>query len=444
VASAIRFSVPVVIVFATLPLWHFRPFGHISVMECGLIVGLLLVIGRGRAFRANFLDILVLVFAFTNLLSVLLSEDQLYEGARYYRVHVLVPVLVYAFVRLSGMELRQVPRVIPWMALVVGGLSLQLVSYFITAGSRPLTDATDTGFMNLVSFGYWCAFIIAAGIFSLAEYSKLKRYSIIAPVLLLVLAALVISANRASTLSLLIVFPFLMSPLGTRHGGRVLQVASIGFLVFVLLLVATGPMLAEIFDLGNVDRLEARQIDRILNIDLWISDGIGRALFWRDIVVESLSSPILGQGSAAYTIGRQSLLGVSFASAHNVLVSQFVVGGIIGLGLFLSLLIVSVSYLARCRMRELPSDTRAGVKCVWFALFTMVLVVCTNDVTAGRGTVLFALIALTANLEKSRRAGVILNEEPFAGRDAPAGMAVGRETGNPGFLPNPAQYQSWH
>ena len=134
-------------------------------------------------------------------------------------------------------------------------------------------------------------------------------------------------------------------------------------------------------------------------MQLWINDAISRLTFWRSLIDSGISTPILGQGAAAYTIGRISAFGVTYGSAHNVFVSQFIVGGIVGVSLFLAILLVSLVYLGRWPINEQSAERQAGIKCIWFGLFTLILVMCTNDLTAGRGVIFFALIALISTPE---------------------------------------------
>lgn len=390
-------SFPIYLLFAAIPFWHVRIAGGISLYEITVVVNLLAMpfhLGRG-GFRWGWVDTLVFLFALYGILSVAMSSASLYESMRTYRYLVLGPALLYFIVRVMRPNQQQMAKGMAIFSTFVAIQSLAVIYYVITHGERPATGIEWESYQyqgivaGIVTFSV-LAVMAASSTLYLARYAKGIKSLMLLLIGLVCTAGLLASATRASAFGFLLLFPlsgwFLHRAFRRKLLVAVGYVVVFGVGIVVALMFMSGPYVA----LGNSGE-EQRAIERVVDIEEYKADILGRVAFWKVLVAQSSDSILFGKGMASFDIGTSGGTTYHVSSAHNVFVSTYYTSGIIGL--------VVMLLLWRAVFRgiyKLDSNTKEDswrTRFLVVSVMVLLLVSVTNDLTAGRGNLLMLLLA---------------------------------------------------
>lgn len=395
-------NLPIYLLFAAIPFWHLRPFAYISAFEIVVIINLMLLplyLGKSSN-RWNGMDTLVFLFALYGVVAVEIGSSSFYESMRTYRYMVLSPALLYLIVRVQQLGQKQLAKSLTFFSTVVAVQSLAVIYYVIMHGERPVGDTWDAyqyqGIVaSIVTFSVLAVMAASASLLIAWRTNGLKRFAFLL-IGLVCTAGLVASATRASAFIFFLLFP--MSGWILRRTFRRKLLVATGYLVLASVFVAITLMFFSghyvALDSGDENR---RALERVVDINKYKTDILGRVAFWVQLVRQGASSAILGKGMANFDIG--TIGGTSFhvGSAHNVLVSTFYTSGVIGLAIILLLWRAAFRGIYKLNLDMADEIWRARFLTVNIMLMLMVSV--TNDLTAGRGNLLLFLLALLNNCQ---------------------------------------------
>ena len=98
--------------FLALPFANIPIFVNVYPIDIPLIFALLLIPFNRKAKLVKImpLDIVVISYALFSLLSVIVDMSSIYEGARYYRLMVMTPVIIYVVIRFSGFSTEELRK----------------------------------------------------------------------------------------------------------------------------------------------------------------------------------------------------------------------------------------------------------------------------------------------------------------------------------------------
>ncbi|GEM_PF-6310774 len=383
--------------FAVMPLTQVTVGGHVLLLEIVLlgVVFAMLMSGEnsGAVKRILFLDVVIIVYAVFNLVSVGAGGDDWYVSMRYYRWNVLAPVIIYFVLRKAHIT----PQVMKYgLLFLTPGMLVQaamFIHYYITYGVRP------EGVEGVMYSTITLSAIFAVGtwvlLFLRTHVSGKTKYVIVMSSCAVLFAALIISFTRMAIISFVIFTP-VAHRLWMNMGLR--RYASYAFMIFIGAFVAVIMASSVAFeDVYIEDEKEVQtSIERVYNIDLYIKDLTGRLAFWGRMAKIAMDNPVLGTGGAGYSVGTRGGTAFHLGSVHNVLISSLIVGGVPGLVIFM--LLIWGTY--KC-LNSIPNDTELVTslgKILWCSYTMLILIAITNDVTGARILHMFFLMGLIANL----------------------------------------------
>lgn len=391
-------SFPIYLLFAAIPFWHLRLFEGISVYEMAVVANLFVMpfVQAKTRVRWNSLDVLVFLFAFYGIVTVAISSSTTYESMRIYRYMILGPALLYFIVRVMQPNQRQLAKGMAIFSALVAVQALVVIHYVITHRVRPETGAGWELYQyqgvvaSIVTFSVLAVMAASASFFLAWRARGVKRYALLL-IWFVCTAGLLASATRASAFGFVLLFP--LSGWFLRRAFRRKLLVTTGYLVIigVMLSIAfmfvSGPNIA----LGG-GGTNQNAIERVVNIDEYKSDIMGRVAFWVGLVRQGSSSAIFGKGMASFDIGTSGGTSFHVGSAHNVLVSTFYTSGLIGLLIILLLWRAAFRGIYQLNL-DVPEE-RWRARFLMVSIMVLLLVSVTNDLTAGRGNLLLFLLAL--------------------------------------------------
>ncbi|NOX08320.1 MAG: O-antigen ligase family protein [Gammaproteobacteria bacterium] len=374
-------------------------FGHIYLVEIPTVIGLFMLLSHrdNKALVFNMLDRLVIIYAIFSFLSVVVGLDSLYESARYYRLVVVTPVLIYMVIRFGASSIQQLQKAV---FLIIPGTFYQgllLVQYYVVHGERPVGVE---GTISVITLSVLIAFSLFIMLFNFPKKLKLMmnmlRYSIIAMLFIM----LVISGARAGMLGFVMMVVAIY--IGWQRKSRRVWIGRLmlSAISVLLILIISGSIL---FKDVKVEDAHDRgvSVDRLFDIDMYLWDIRGRVAFWGRIANQALEHPLLGSGAASHDIGKTGGTEFSLGSAHNILVSTLRTSGVLGLAILLAL--IGAFYRV---FKVIDNDRLTPCvlgKSVLGAASVLLMVAITNDFSGGRVFIWFLLLAMAAR---------ILNELP--------------------------------
>lgn len=382
------------ILFAVMPLASISVFGHIYLVE--LLLGpclLLLPFAASRKIiRITAMDIWVLAYAAFNLVSVVVGATSLYESSRHYRLMVLMPVLVYAAIRFSPLKLEQLRKGLFLMLPAVLWHAALGVRFYLQTGRRP--DLAE-GIMDIITLSICICILITMLLYLRKELKGVVRKLAGLSTGLALFVALVVSATRASLLGLVAFAPVVGLGWNNKRIRRLISRSILGVLFAYLLLIFISPVLFT-HEVVQDQRKTQVSMERLLSLNMYINDLQGRMTFAGHMAQRAMDHPILGTGAASYSLNLQSGVGMGLSSVHNFLISALITGGVPGLILTLALIV-----LCYRQLNQLPASEQLAGKLgkVLMVSFTVMLFVgITNDLTGGRATLFFFLLALSTRV----------------------------------------------
>jgi len=369
---------------------------HILLVDIPVLMGSLLLpfSFKSRRQEIGVLDFLVIAYLVSNLLSVAVGIESLYESARYYRHMVLGPVLLYAVVRFSPLSLYQLRKAMFFMLPGIFFQGFLLIKYYLINHSRPVGVEGVSSIVTLSVLFCISLFILFWGNF--------KQMGVAKWVLRLILtiaffAMLSVTYTRAAIISFVILLPFVHIIWTKKHLRKIFGAIVLTSIVTLFVLLVAGTIIStKPIKVENQKEVQ-RSASRLYEKNLYAKDLGERFAFWSTQTRRALQHPILGSGASSYKIEKGDLGGNKFqmASSHNILVSTLMTSGLVGICLLL-LIIMTVFY----SFNEFVADKNINsFGKILMASFTVMLMVClTNDFTGGRILIWFLLLSLIAKI----------------------------------------------
>lgn len=390
-------NLPIYLLFAAIPFWHLKPFAYISAYEIVVIINLpFLLHSIGKAGkRWNGMDTLVFLFAFYGVFAVLISGSLFYESMRTYRYIVLGPTLLYLIIRMQNLDQKQLAKSMVFFSTVVAVQSLVVIYYSIAHHARPVGYEWETyryaGIVaSIVTFAVLAVMASSASLLLAWRTKGIKRYALLL-LGLICTAGLLASATRAAEFVFFLLFPlsgwFLRRTIRRKLLVMSAYLVLAGVGVAIAFMYFSSPYIASNYGSDN-----SRAIERVIDIEEYKADILGRVAFWTNLVREASSSAILGKGLANFDIGLRGGTSFSISSAHNVLVSTFYTSGLIGLVIIL--LLWRAAFCGIYQLNFDVPDEKWRARFLTTSIMVMLLVSITNDLSAGRGNLLMLLLAL--------------------------------------------------
>ena len=387
------------LIFLFIPFGNISIGGHLYPIEIPVYIGsisILPVLFLKAKNKLISLDYFVLFYLLWNLVSVLVGADDLYGSARYYRVTVLIPVLLYLLIRYSTVDLRNIHR---FMFLVFPGLlyeALLITDFYIENLTRPLdVDIAP----NLVTLSV----LFSLGL-SLLLFSVTKNLSFVWTILkyavaIVLLGGLIVTFTRAAVVSFFVlcfVIPFIWKKTSRiRIFGLAVVVLPIGLIIS---LIGSSFFVDPMAVAG--EREIQRSMSRLWELDLYLRDIQSRVALWSRVIDWALEHPMLGRGASSFAIGSAGVERVFVGSSHNLLISALVTSGLPGVAGVLGLIASTFMVMSRAKLRTPEIDAIGQVVLLNFTL--LVVVALTNDLTGGRSFLLFMLMGLAARVRMIR------------------------------------------
>ncbi len=391
-------------IFLLIPFANESVGGHIYPVEIPLILGFLLIpiALRKSAIKLTTLDILVGAYALFSLVPVAVGLDSLYVSARYYRLMVLTPVLIYVTVRFSSLSLTEVRKALLFMLPGIFIQGLLLLRYYMIHGERPVGVE---GAASTVTLGVlFCIglFIIIFGTGkNLRGLIKGLRFVLVIAFGLMLL----VTFSRVTIVGFVLLTPFINTVWRKLSFRKLLGPMILSVLCVLLIFMLVGGKISYTAStkIGDEKAIQ-HSIGRLYKVDLYLKDLGERFVFWGRLIRGGLEHPIFGSGASSYTIGRLGGIQFQLGSSHNILVSTIITSGLIGL--FILLLIIRSAYKLLNRFNSGNRNVESLGKILLSSFTILLMVSLTNDFTGGRIFIWFFLLSLIAKISAESEAAV--------------------------------------
>ena len=399
-------NIIVYFLFGSFSLGAKALYGHVYVVEIALIMTIIclpllfLSGGNKRNNRIIALDVLVALFVLFNIISVMVGSESFYESAKHYRYMVLTPGLIYAVVRYIPVSTDVLIR---GLYCLVGGTLVQsvfFIRYYWVYGERAENVGsviTDTITMSILLCISICILVYRRN-FEVSNYRKVL--AMISMVLLF--AALIVSATRAPLVATVVLVPFASKIWRSRKLRKLFSGSILGLLVLVLVVVVIKDPSVGTIQVENEREIRGT-VERLYTPELYLKDLEERLNMWSRLVWQSLDRPVLGSGSASYRVGSRADVGFQLGSAHNMLISALITSGLPGL--LLLLILIGATYHCLNKTTGESDMARALGTTLLVSYTTLILTSLTNDLSGGRAFIFFFLMALAARLS-------LIDDEP--------------------------------
>ncbi len=376
------------LLFLTLPFLHNTIFANFIPLDVPLMLLFLLLLPllkMRKEYQPNKLDALILIYAIWMLASVVVGSDSLYESGRTYRWVVFTPSLLYfvvRFVPVNSYQIKSCLLCIAPGALYQGGI---LGIDPLRTGLRP-TEVEGTG--SLITLAIIFSICIVYSVY-LVKVDGTKIRLLRLGSLFLFIFFLYSTMCRGALFSivfLLFVGSYLWKSKKIKR--TTLNAAYIAFIA-IMILVFSGLRIPE--KAPSVVDLYEKQSSylRVIDIDVLVHDINERLFFW-GIVIKKMKDPFWGEGLSERVIGQVYAGGFGLGSAHNFLLSTLLTSGFPN---FLLLIIMIKTALEYC-MRFNDNDNYS--KFLFICLFVTIIVGFTNDLSSGRWSIMYLLLALVS------------------------------------------------
>lgn len=391
-------------IFMTLPFANKAIFEFIYPVEIPLLFGLMVYLfdRKGRVISLAPLDWFAFAFAVAGLLSVIVGIDSFYESARFFRLLVLTPFLLYFIIRFGVNDIEILRKAVFFIlpgSLWQGAL---LLKYYMMFGERPVgvEGAASTITLSVI-FCFSLAVLLFGFIRAPKGIFRLLRYLLI----LLLGIMLIVSFTRASTVAFAVLAPLTAWLWRDKRRRRYVGRAAFGATLGLLVTIFSGAVLYSGQSVEGAGDIE-HSVGRLFDINLYLNDFAGRVAFWGRMARVAMENPLLGSGASSFSIGLSGGTAFNLGSAHNVLISTLITTGVIGLSIFLGM--VFFAYRSFLQFVEKPELDVLG-KVLILTLTCTLLVALTNDLTGGRIFIWFVLLGMTAGAaaEKTGKPEVI-------------------------------------
>jgi O-antigen ligase len=379
--------------------------GHIYLFEIPTIFILFLfplfINKKDLPFRITFLDFIVFAYALFNLVSVCIGIESLYESARYYRAMVLSPVLVYIVIRYASIEPRVIKTGFYLIAFATLVQSFFFIQYYLIYGVRPGRDVAGA-ISSPITISY--LFCVACAVFFFQRETLKSRFRrILSIALSFILAmAVVVSSTRVAFLGLIFTIPIAKKVWHKLRLRKIMTTMVVGT-VFLALVVIFSTATINIEPTSKIkdEKTIRKSVERLFTPDLYMKDLKGRMDFWRNTMQMALKNPVFGSGSDKYAVEHRGKTRFKLSSVHNFLLSAIIVSGFPGLLILLLMIIYTYKCLNKV-YNESPMESSIGI-IVMVSFTILIMISMSNDLSGGRVTLFFFLMAIAARLSFEKR-----------------------------------------
>ena len=375
---------------------------HVLFFEVILIIAvpftIIGIIAGQIKFQVKKMDLLVLAFAYLALIPMLISFDTLYESARIYRHTVIVPFATYFVIRVLIKNFLQFQMLLVVLLVPVLIEALLLIVNFASTGIR-VED--DTKFMMpKVNLSVVIAWGLAIAIF-LPQITK-SRISFFVKwgILLSLLTALIASAGRTATFSLIVGTMSAHFLLGrawfkrwhhTIYYGLIICVFSGSFVFSDWLKSDVSVKSSTYEDRYSISRLSStRQLQE---------DFYGRIELWKQVIILGMESPVFGRGLNFFDKDVKS----KAAHSHNLYVTLFVGSGLLGLLVMVSIFTHAFNQLHDAYRISQNGSSQGIVKLTFVLGFILTFISFSNDLNGGLYPFFYLYLALVVLAESMAR-----------------------------------------
>lgn len=363
--------------------------GHLLLYETVLIISyfifvIFLALGALNM-KITKLDILVLIYAFVNLIPAIIGWNHLYASAWEYRYAILSPLFAYFAIKFYFDNIWQVLCSYIFFMLPLLFQFFIIVSFFILHGHRPTAENQISGVPLSLMFA-----IAVVHLYTIKQFLSSKLLKLLAVVLIgMFFMGMVITMSRSPFLALMLstVTTYLI------FKSHFLQKIFIGSFVMLILLFLSVLLFAPSSTFnqkGTTVSPEVRKsLGRLTSPDFYTQEAKGRMAFWQTLYKHGLNKPLFGFGSGAFKEIKASNMP---AHPHNFIIHSFLNSGFLGLSLLVSLLITCYRSLFKSLHRFAASALFTQTAKFFFIVFTLVIFVGFTDDFILVGNLLFFIV----------------------------------------------------
>ena len=370
--------------------------GHLLFYEAVLIISLMafsLELASGNLkIQITKLDVVILIYVFTHLISVCQGWDQLYFAVREYRFSLLSPLVVYFAYKFYFDNIQQILLSFVFFSLTLLYQLVIIIPAFLSEGFRPNVPYQILGVPLSLMFA-----LAAIHLLTLKRFIKPYILKIVAIVLsILFLGGMIITMSRSPLIALILSF-FLAI---TVFKYRILQKSFlVSLVIFVGLFFITLTYIPknDLATRGHMVAPEIRKsLKRLYSPQFYVQEFRGRMSFWKSLYQYGLKTPIFGRGAGAF----QSIHTFNKPGhAHNIFIHTFLNSGFVGTILFIFIVIMYYSYLFSMSHYFSTSHFVFQTSRFCFTIFTMLLIVgLTNDFVAVGYPMFFLFISVGSQI----------------------------------------------